>query len=139
MSVRRVTAGPLFPDDGPVARRLWRRARGIAIEGAAFLVLTVLFPIAVIIAGIVDLVLWLRRRKPWMAVRLVAMAWWFLFGELDKNIPAELHRFMAERAGSRRTVEIKGGSHSVGIPEAAQVVDVIREAATQTASEPSAT
>ena len=54
---------------------------------------------------------------------------WFLFGELDRNIPVALHRFMAERAGSRRTVEIKGGSHSVGIPEAAQVVDLIKEAA----------
>jgi pimeloyl-ACP methyl ester carboxylesterase len=63
-----------------------------------------------------------------------AAAWkttpsWFLFGELDKNIPVALHRFMAERAGSRRTVEIKGGSHTVGIPEAAQVVDLIKEAA----------
>lgn len=71
-----------------------------------------------------------------------AAAWktipsWFLFGELDKNIPAELHRFMAERAGSRRTVEIEGGSHSVGIPEAAQVVDLIREAATSIARETS--
>ena len=54
---------------------------------------------------------------------------YFLFGELDRNIPAELHRFMAERAGSRHTVEIEGGSHSVGIPEAAQVADMIREAA----------
>ena len=54
---------------------------------------------------------------------------YFLFGELDRNIPVALHRFMAERAGSLRTVEIKGGSHSVGIPEAAQVADMIREAA----------
>jgi hypothetical protein len=36
---------------------------------------------------------------------------------------------MAERAGSRRTVEIAGGSHAVGIPEAVAVVDLIREAA----------
>ena len=82
MRVRRVTAGPLFPDEGPAAGRLWRRAKGIAIEVAAFLALTVLFPLALLVAAIVDLVLWLRRRKPWMAVRLVAMAWWFLFGEL---------------------------------------------------------
>jgi 1-acyl-sn-glycerol-3-phosphate acyltransferase len=82
MRVRRVTAGPLFPADGPAAPRLWRRARGIAIEAVAFLVLTLLFPLALLAAVIVDLVLWLRRRKPWMAVRLVAMAWWFLFGEL---------------------------------------------------------
>jgi 1-acyl-sn-glycerol-3-phosphate acyltransferase len=26
--------------------------------------------------------LWLQRRKPWMAVRLLAMLWWFMVGEL---------------------------------------------------------
>ena len=66
-----------------------------------------------------------------------AAAWktipsWFLFGELDKNIPAASHRFMAERAGSRRTVELAGGSHAVGIPEAGQVAELIQEAATAT-------
>lgn len=54
---------------------------------------------------------------------------WFLFGTEDRNIPTAIHREMAERAGSRRTVELIGGSHSVGIPEAATVVDLIREAA----------
>jgi len=54
---------------------------------------------------------------------------WFLFGSEDRNIPVAVHRFMAERAGSRRTVEIAGGSHTVAIPEAAMVVDLIREAA----------
>ncbi|OII09058.1 alpha/beta fold hydrolase [Curtobacterium sp. MCBA15_008] len=54
---------------------------------------------------------------------------WFLFGSDDKNIPVASHRYMAERAGSRRTVEIRGGSHTVGIPEAAQVADLISEAA----------
>ena len=57
---------------------------------------------------------------------------WFLFGAADHNIPAEVHRFMAERAGSRKTIELAGGSHTVGIPEAAQVVDLIREAAAAT-------
>ena len=57
---------------------------------------------------------------------------WFLFGALDKNIPAAVHRFMAERAGSRKTVELEGGSHTVGIPEAAQVYDLIREASDAT-------
>jgi hypothetical protein len=38
---------------------------------------------------------------------------------------------LAGRAGSRRTVEIPGGSHTVAIPEAAMVVDLIREAAGQ--------
>jgi pimeloyl-ACP methyl ester carboxylesterase len=55
---------------------------------------------------------------------------WFLFGTEDKNIPAAAQRFMAERASSRRTVELQGGSHAVAIPEAAAVVDLIREAAT---------
>ncbi|GAA0392321.1 alpha/beta hydrolase [Acrocarpospora corrugata] len=54
---------------------------------------------------------------------------WFLFGGEDKNIPAAAHRFMAERAGSRRTVELAGGSHTVAIPEPAAAVDLIREAA----------
>jgi len=70
-----------------------------------------------------------------------AAAWksipsWFLFGELDKNIPVALHRFMAQRADARRTVEIKGGSHSVGIPEAAAVVELIAEAAAATSAIP---
>jgi pimeloyl-ACP methyl ester carboxylesterase len=45
---------------------------------------------------------------------------WFVFGSEDRNIPAELHRFMAERAGSRRTREIAGASHalSVSCPDA---------------------
>ncbi len=55
---------------------------------------------------------------------------WFVFGSEDRNIPAAVHRFMAERAGSRRTIELEGGSHTVGIPEAATVADLIREAAT---------
>ncbi len=36
---------------------------------------------------------------------------------------------MAERAGSQRTVEIAGGSHTVVVPEAKAVVDIIDEAA----------
>ena len=33
---------------------------------------------------------------------------WLLFGERDLNIPVGAHRIMAERAGSKRTVEIAG-------------------------------
>ncbi len=54
---------------------------------------------------------------------------WFIFGSEDKNIPAAAHRFMAERAGARRTVEIEGGTHTVGVPEAATVVELVDEAA----------
>jgi 1-acyl-sn-glycerol-3-phosphate acyltransferase len=83
VSVKEVAAGPLFADDGPFAARLWRRVRGITIEIVAFIVLTALFPAALLIAAGVDFVLWMRRRKHWVGVRLVAMAWWFLFGEMQ--------------------------------------------------------
>jgi pimeloyl-ACP methyl ester carboxylesterase len=59
---------------------------------------------------------------------------WFLFGAEDRNIPAAVHRFMADRAGSRRTVELAGGSHTVAIPEAARVVDLIEEAVASVAA-----
>jgi hypothetical protein len=39
-------------------------------------------PTLTIGAVALDVALWLRRRKPWMAVRLLAMLWWFLVGEL---------------------------------------------------------
>jgi pimeloyl-ACP methyl ester carboxylesterase len=55
---------------------------------------------------------------------------WFLFGELDRNIPAGAHRRMAERAGSRRTVEIPGASHVVGISHPEETARIILEAAT---------
>lgn len=74
--------GPLLPDDGPALRRYLRRARGIAVEVVAFAVVTVLSPVLLAVAVVCDLALWLRRRKPWMAVRLVLYAWWFLGGEL---------------------------------------------------------
>ena len=54
---------------------------------------------------------------------------WFVFGELDKNIPAEAHRFMAERAGAREVVEIEGASHAVGVSHPDEVADVILRAA----------
>jgi 1-acyl-sn-glycerol-3-phosphate acyltransferase len=74
--------GPLLPDDGPRGSRIVRRVRGIALELVAFVLVTVLFPLLAIAAVAVDLTLWIRRRKPWMAIRLLAMMWWFLVGEL---------------------------------------------------------
>ncbi len=82
MRVKRVTRGPLFPDEGPRGARLRRRTKGIAIESGGFLLLTISFPLVLPAAALVDLTLWLVRRKPWMAMRLACMAWWFLFGEL---------------------------------------------------------
>ena len=60
--------------------------RGLSIELVGFVLITALFPLLLIAAAAVDLVLWLRTRKPWVAVRLVAMAWWFLFGEIRAMI-----------------------------------------------------
>jgi pimeloyl-ACP methyl ester carboxylesterase len=53
---------------------------------------------------------------------------WFVFGELDKNIPAALHRFMAERAQAREIVEIEGASHAVSVSRPEEVADVILRA-----------
>jgi 1-acyl-sn-glycerol-3-phosphate acyltransferase len=74
--------GPLIPDDSPRASRVLRRVRGITLEVVALLLVTLLAPLLLTAGLTVDVALWLRRRKPWMAVRLVAMLWWFLVGEL---------------------------------------------------------
>ena len=75
-------ARSLIPDDGPRGSRIWRRTRGILLELLLLLALTVLAPLLVLLAVVLDGVLWARRRKPWMALRLLAMAWWFLVGEM---------------------------------------------------------
>jgi pimeloyl-ACP methyl ester carboxylesterase len=54
---------------------------------------------------------------------------WFLFGELDLNIPGGAHHIMAERVGARRTVEIAGASHSVGVSHPDETTGIILEAA----------
>jgi 1-acyl-sn-glycerol-3-phosphate acyltransferase len=74
--------GPLIPDESAPLSRMWRRARGISVEALAFVLITALSPVLLLGALAVDVTLWLRRRKPWMATRLLAMGWWFLAGEL---------------------------------------------------------
>jgi pimeloyl-ACP methyl ester carboxylesterase len=54
----------------------------------------------------------------------------FLIGEDDHNIPAELQHFMAERAASRRTIEIPGASHAIAVSQPQATADLILEAAT---------
>ena len=54
---------------------------------------------------------------------------WFVFGELDHNIPAGAHRIMAERAGAVRTLEIAGASHVVGVSHPEETAQLILEAA----------
>ena len=54
---------------------------------------------------------------------------WFVYAELDRNIPAGAHAFMAERAGSRRTVEVPGAAHALPVSRPEEVSEVILEAA----------
>jgi pimeloyl-ACP methyl ester carboxylesterase len=54
---------------------------------------------------------------------------WFVFGELDRNIPAELEHFMAKRAHARRAIEIPGASHAVSVAHPDATAHLILEAA----------
>ncbi len=53
----------------------------------------------------------------------------FVWGELDRNIPAGAQRIMAERAGATRSLEIPGASHVVGMSHPEETLQLIREAA----------
>ena len=54
---------------------------------------------------------------------------WFVIGDDDRIIPPELQRFMAERAGARRTLEIPGASHALSVSQPQATVDLILDAA----------
>ena len=54
---------------------------------------------------------------------------WFLIGEEDHIIPAELQRFMAKRAGARRTIQIPGASHAITVSQPEATAQLILEAA----------
>jgi pimeloyl-ACP methyl ester carboxylesterase len=54
---------------------------------------------------------------------------WFLVAEEDRNIPPALQRFMAERAGARRTLEIPGASHAAAVSQPDATARLILEAA----------
>jgi pimeloyl-ACP methyl ester carboxylesterase len=53
---------------------------------------------------------------------------WFLVAGQDRNIPAALQRFMAERAGARRTIELPTASHGVAWPHSDATASLILEA-----------
>jgi pimeloyl-ACP methyl ester carboxylesterase len=40
---------------------------------------------------------------------------WFVYAELDRNIPVGAHALMAERARSRKTVEVSGVAHALPV------------------------
>jgi pimeloyl-ACP methyl ester carboxylesterase len=53
---------------------------------------------------------------------------WFVFGDMDLNIPAALERFMSKRAGARRAHELPGGSHALTVSRPDAVTSMILEA-----------
>jgi pimeloyl-ACP methyl ester carboxylesterase len=52
-----------------------------------------------------------------------------IYGAEDRNIPAALERFMAERAHAVKTVGIEGGSHALMVSHPDEVATLIEEAA----------
>lgn len=52
-----------------------------------------------------------------------------IYGSADRNIPAAVMKFMAQRAGARDTVAIAGASHAVMVSHPAEVAAMIEEAA----------
>jgi pimeloyl-ACP methyl ester carboxylesterase len=54
---------------------------------------------------------------------------WFMFGDEDRNIPAALERFMAERADARKAICIPDASHAVPVSYPEATAHLILEAA----------
>src|SRR3954451_18960391 len=57
------------------------------------------------------------------------VASWFVIGEDDRIIPPQLQRFMANRAGARRTVELAGASHAAPVSQPDAIARLIVAAA----------
>lgn len=69
-----------------------------------------------------------------LAEPAAALSWrdvpsWFVWGSLDRNIPAPLHAYMAKRAHAREAIQIPGASHVVMISHAHAVAALIERAA----------
>ena len=54
---------------------------------------------------------------------------WSIYGTADKNIPPAAMRFMSERAGARKVIEVKDASHVVMVSHPDKVAALIVEAA----------
>jgi pimeloyl-ACP methyl ester carboxylesterase len=53
---------------------------------------------------------------------------WFVIGGQDRNIPPDVQRFGAERAGARGIREVAGGSHAVAVSNPDAVAETILDA-----------
>ena len=54
-----------------------------------------------------------------------------IYGVEDRNIPAALEKFMAERAHARKSIGIIGGSHALMVSHPREVTALIEQAATE--------
>jgi pimeloyl-ACP methyl ester carboxylesterase len=54
---------------------------------------------------------------------------WFVYGEEDRNIPAAVQRYMAERADAQRVLALPGASHAVPVSESLVTTDLILQPA----------
>lgn len=59
---------------------------------------------------------------------------WFIYGSLDRNIPAAVHAFMGQRAKAREVIALKGASHALMVAHPAEVAGMIERAAAATAA-----
>lgn len=59
-----------------------------------------------------------------------------MIGDEDKNIPAVLQRFEAERAGSQGTREVAGASHAISVSNPDAVAATILDAVAATSPHP---
>ena len=57
---------------------------------------------------------------------------WFVYGNADKVIPPAAHAFMAQRAGAKETIVVKGASHVVMVSHPTVVASLIEKAAAAT-------
>jgi 1-acyl-sn-glycerol-3-phosphate acyltransferase len=96
--------------------------RGVALEIAAFVLVTALLPALLAGGALVDAALWLRSRKPWMAVRLTAFLWWFLLGEmrglsglLFLDVTSGFRDTPRRRRGIYRLRQMWTGHHLAGV------------------------
>jgi pimeloyl-ACP methyl ester carboxylesterase len=57
-----------------------------------------------------------------------ALPSWFVYGQQDLNIPAELQAFQAERANARSAREVPGASHALSVSQPEIVAETIMQA-----------
>lgn len=54
---------------------------------------------------------------------------YMIYGTADRNIPAAVMKFMAERAHARKTIALEGASHALMVSHPAEVTALIEDAA----------